>query len=72
MRGYTGATHALEVCSIWFPSYWLAGGIKAMTAIVSAMTAILLITVTPRALATPGIDWPMEINERLSNSGELG
>lgn len=71
MRGYTGATHALKVWTIWFPSYWLAGGIKAMTAIVSTVTAILLITVTPRALAMPGIDWPMEINERLSSSGEL-
>jgi PAS domain S-box-containing protein len=62
-----GTTHAIEVWTIWFPSYWLAGGIKALTAAVSAATAILLIAVTPRALALPGIDWLMEINQRLSN-----
>jgi PAS domain S-box-containing protein len=65
-----GSTHLLEVWTIWFPSYWLAGGVKAATAAVSVVTAILLIGVTPRALALPGIDWLMEINQRLSNEVE--
>ena len=65
-----GSTHLLEVWTIWFPSYWLAGGVKAATAAVSVVTAILLISVTPRALALPGIDWLMEINQRLSNEVE--
>ena len=65
-----GSTHALEVWTIWFPSYWLAGSVKAMTAAISVVTAILLIAVTPRALALPGIDWLMEINQKLSNEVE--
>jgi PAS domain S-box-containing protein len=65
-----GSTHLLEVWTIWFPSYWLAGGVKAATAAVSMVTAILLIGVTPRALALPGIDWLMEINQRLSDEVE--
>jgi two-component system, LuxR family, sensor kinase FixL len=62
-----GSTHALEVWTIWFPSYWLAGGIKAATAGISLITAVLLVAVTPRALALPRIDWLMEINQRLSS-----
>lgn len=62
-----GSTHALEVWTIWFPSYWLAGGVKAMTAVLSTVTAILLIIVTPRALAMPGIDWLVQLNQKLSN-----
>jgi two-component system, LuxR family, sensor kinase FixL len=62
-----GSTHALEVCTVWFPSYWLAGGVKAATATVSVITAILLIAVTPRALAMPGIDWLMAANQKLSS-----
>ncbi|HWX38497.1 MAG TPA: ATP-binding protein [Candidatus Sulfotelmatobacter sp.] len=65
-----GSTHLLEVWTIWFPSYWLAGGVKAVTAAVSVATALVLIAVTPRALAMPGIDWLIEINQRLSNEVE--
>ena len=65
-----GSTHLLEVWTIWFPSYWLAGSVKAATAAVSVVTAILLIGVTPRALALPGVDWLMEINQRLSDEVE--
>ena len=49
-----GGTHLMEVWTIWFPSYWLAGALKAVTAGFSVATAILLIRVTPRALALPG------------------
>lgn len=62
-----GSTHVMEVWTVWFPSYWLAGGVKAATATFSVITAILLIVVTPRALALPGIDWLLETNQRLSN-----
>jgi len=45
-----GGTHLMEVWSIWFPSYCLAGAVKAFTACASAATAILLIQVTPRQI----------------------
>ena len=65
-----GSTHVLEVWTVWFPSYWIAGAVKAVTAALSVVTAALLIVVTPRALALPGIDWLMEINLRLSGEVE--
>ncbi len=60
-----GGTHLMEVWTIWFPSYWLAGGLKAATAGISVVTAILLIRVMPRALALPGTQWLLEINQQL-------
>src|ERR1700683_4307165 len=38
-----GASHVMEIWTIWFPMYWLSGGIKVITALASVMTAILLI-----------------------------
>jgi PAS domain S-box-containing protein len=48
-----GATHAMEIWTIWTPTYWLAGMIKAVTAVASVATAILLIKLVPRAVALP-------------------
>jgi PAS domain S-box-containing protein len=48
-----GATHAMEIWTLWHPTYWLAGIVKAITAIASVPTAILLIKLVPHALAIP-------------------
>jgi PAS domain S-box-containing protein len=56
----------MEVWTIWFPSYWLAGAVKAVTACFSVATAILLIQLTPRALALPATQWLIEINRKLT------
>jgi PAS domain S-box-containing protein len=48
-----GVTHALEIWTLWHASYWLSGAAKAVTAIVSAGTAVLLIRTVPLALALP-------------------
>jgi two-component system, LuxR family, sensor kinase FixL len=64
-----GGTHLMEIWTIWFPSYWLAGALKAVTASVSVATAILLIRVVPLALALPGTQWLIEINQKLT--GEI-
>jgi two-component system, LuxR family, sensor kinase FixL len=61
-----GGTHMMEIWTIWFPSYWLAGALKALTACFSVVTAILLIRVVPLALALPGTQWLIEINRRLT------
>ncbi len=37
-----GLTHLLEVLNIWVPTYWLSGAVKAITAVASVGTAILL------------------------------
>jgi PAS domain S-box-containing protein len=48
-----GASHFMEIWTIWFPTYWLSGGIKAITALASVPTAILLIKLVPLALRLP-------------------
>ncbi|WP_347272385.1 PAS domain S-box protein, partial [Leptolyngbya sp. FACHB-36] len=48
-----GTTHVLEVWTLWHPTYWLSGFVKAITGVVSVSTAILLIPLVPKALALP-------------------
>jgi len=48
-----GATHAMEIWTLWTPTYWLAGVTKAITALASVPTAILLVRLVPRAVAMP-------------------
>jgi two-component system, sensor histidine kinase PdtaS len=48
-----GASHVMEIWTVWYPMYWLSGGIKVITAIASVMTAILLVKLVPAALRFP-------------------
>jgi PAS domain S-box-containing protein len=48
-----GATHLLEVWTLWVPSYWFLGGAKILTASASIPTAIYLVRVLPTALSLP-------------------
>lgn len=51
-----GFTHLMEVWTLWHPSYWLSGVIKAVTATASLATAVLLVRLVPQALALPSPD----------------
>jgi len=62
-----GTTHLMEILNIWKPAYWLSGAIKAVTAIVSIATAILLIRLVPRALALPSPEQLRQSNAALQN-----
>ncbi|MGB5960419.1 MAG: response regulator [Coleofasciculaceae cyanobacterium] len=60
-----GTTHIFEIWTLWHPDYWLSGFIKAITALVSVFTAILLIPLIPKALALPSpAQLELEIKER--------
>jgi PAS domain S-box-containing protein len=60
-----GATHLMEVWTLWHGTYWLSGAIKAVTAMASVPTAILLVHLVPRALALPSAEaMKLEIAER--------
>jgi len=48
-----GMTHLSDILIVWFPLYWLQGLIKAVTAVSSAITAVLLLKLLPRALSLP-------------------
>jgi PAS domain S-box-containing protein len=71
--GACGVTHAMEILTIWYPAYWLAGGIKVVTALASVTTATLLIRYFPSALRLPSpsalqiarLDIEREVRERI-------
>jgi PAS domain-containing protein len=60
-----GATHAMEIWNLWHAAYWLAGGVKAVTAVASVLTAILLTQLVPQALALPSATALVEANAAL-------
>ncbi|MBE9030051.1 response regulator [filamentous cyanobacterium LEGE 11480] len=61
-----GTTHILEVWTLWYPAYWLSGGMKAITALASLYTAFELIPVLPMALALPSPNALAEVNQKLA------
>jgi signal transduction histidine kinase len=62
-----GTTHVMEILNIWHPTYWLSGVIKAITAVTSIVTAILLVRLVPKALALRGPQEWQRINENLQH-----
>src|SRR5260370_23588407 len=48
-----GITHVMEVITLWHPVYWISGILKALTAVISLITFILLFRITPHILAIP-------------------
>jgi signal transduction histidine kinase len=48
-----GTTHILGIWMIWHPAYWVDGIVKALTAAVSILTAILLWPLIPKVLELP-------------------
>lgn len=48
-----GATHLMEIWTLWVPVYWLSGLVKAVTATASMATAAALIGLVPKMLNFP-------------------
>jgi hypothetical protein len=48
-----GTTHIMGIWTIWSPVYWLDGMVKALTAAISIITAILVWPLIPKLLALP-------------------
>ncbi|AUT04301.1 hybrid sensor histidine kinase/response regulator [Nostoc sp. CENA543] len=48
-----GTGHLMDIWTLWHPNYWIAGGIKAFTAIISIYTAFTLVDLMPQALTLP-------------------
>jgi PAS domain S-box-containing protein len=63
-----GTTHAMEIWTLWTPTYWLSGVIKAVTAAASVPTAILLIRLVPKALAIPTPEALQQAHDELSKA----
>lgn len=60
-----GATHVMDIWTIWHPSYWVSGTLKAITALASVPTAILLVKLMPVALKVPSPSTLQAANAKL-------
>ena len=60
-----GTTHVLEVWTIWHPMYRLEGVVKALTAVLSVVTALVLVRLRPQIMQLPSLaEIEKEIVER--------
>ncbi len=66
-----GATHYMEIWTLWTPVYRLSGIIKAVTAMASVPTAILLVRLVPKALTIPTPEQLSKANEELRKAREV-
>ncbi|MBD2196951.1 MULTISPECIES: hybrid sensor histidine kinase/response regulator [Calothrix] len=60
-----GTTHLMEIWTLWHPTYWLSGLIKALTATISLFTALQLVPLVPQALALPSPAQLEQANQQL-------
>jgi PAS domain S-box-containing protein len=65
-----GTTHLMEIWTLWHPIYWLAGTLKATTAIISLYTASELFTLIPKALTLPSPEQLELANQKLAEEIE--
>jgi methyl-accepting chemotaxis protein len=66
-----GLTHVMGIWTIWHPTFWLDGGIKAFTALMSLITAVRLVPLLPRALALKSPAELMRLNAELQSALDL-
>jgi len=60
-----GTTHLMEIWTLWHPTYWLSGLVKALTATISLFTAVQLVPLVPQALALPSPSQLEQANQQL-------
>ncbi|GAB7530446.1 hypothetical protein PS3A_28570 [Pseudomonas sp. 3A(2025)] len=60
-----GATHVMEIITIWHPYYWIAAMLKVITASASVLTAIMLVRLIPVALKIPSPRQLAQVNDEL-------
>ena len=60
-----GLTHLMGVVVLWQPLYWLDASLKAMTAVISALTALVLWPLMPHALRLPSPSQLQALNAQL-------
>ncbi|MEH2064638.1 MAG: ATP-binding protein [Nostoc sp.] len=62
-----GTGHLMDIWTLWHPDYWIAGTLKALTAIISIYTAFALFFLMPQALSLPSPAQLEVINRALSS-----
>jgi len=66
-----GMTHVMEIITLWKPYYWVSGIVKAITALASVPTAVLLIRLIPQVVNIPGPAVLRAANEALIEQTKL-
>ena len=62
-----GTTHLMEIWTLWHPDYWLAGAVKAVTALASIGTAVALVPLLPKVVNLPSPDQLAAANKELES-----
>ena len=69
-----GSTHLFAAYTVFVPAYWYEGAVKAFTAVVSAISAVIFIPQIPNAIAMPSLSTALaenkKLNEQLSSNLE--
>ncbi|HXM64121.1 MAG TPA: PAS domain S-box protein [Terriglobales bacterium] len=60
-----GTTHLMEIWNVWHGAYLVAGVLKGITAVVSVITAAMLIPLVPKVISVPGRMHLQEANRKL-------
>jgi len=63
-----GLTHLMSIVTLWYPLYWLSGGLKAITALISIFTAGTIIPLVPQLLQNKTPKELEELNQLLNKS----
>lgn len=68
-----GATHILEIWTLWHLNYWLSGGLKVFTAIISCCAVIGLAHLVPsgRSSLTELVSDGEELREGVTDSQQV-
>jgi PAS domain S-box-containing protein len=64
-----GTTHLIAIITVWQPIYLLEGFIKLLTALLSITTAIVTITLTPKALKE--LNYKQQLEEEIVNNSRI-
>lgn len=62
-----GTGHLMDIWTLWHPDYWIAGSLKAVTAIISIYTAFALVYLINQVLTLPSRAQLEAINRTLSS-----
>ncbi|MDZ7992253.1 MAG: ATP-binding protein [Nostoc sp. EfeVER01] len=60
-----GTNHLMDIWTLWYPTYWVSGFLKAVTATISVITALELVPLVPQALALPSPTQLEQANQEL-------
>ncbi|MHB1013263.1 MAG: ATP-binding protein [Desulfobacteria bacterium] len=61
-----GTTHFLAAYTVFVADYWVEGGVKAFTALISAVAAFYMIPLIPDAIAMPSLTTSLKENRELN------